>query len=410
MSKRGHSRPMRQRSATLPVLYAGIGLQGAAVGISGLGLPYLIERFRVDKGVGGAIPGSSALGFGIGCLVGGRLADRFGRAAVVRSGLTLMFAGNVGLAASPWLWLGIGTSFANGLGSGFMEASSNAAVVDIAKERAPHALNVLHFCFGIGAVIAPLCFPFLLRITGRWWTSLIAVAAFLAATAVWSAFVALPGRPPARPAVAHPPHRQTVRRLLIVAGMIMFVYIALEFGYAQWLFTYLTEERAAQPTVASLAVSGFFLFLAGGRLITAHLSKSMSVERLLLVLSSLSLACAAVIPFVQTVPVLVFSCLLGLGFSGIFPLGIALGGRAAPGSAWAMGALVAFGAIGAMISPPLMGTIADHSGLSAAMLVIPAGCLLLVAFVLALPRGLPGAAIEPIEPLQSPGLVSHDSD
>lgn len=389
---------MRERSATLPVLYTGIGLQGASVGISGLGLPFLIERFKVDKGVGGLIPGLGALGFGLGALIGGKLADYFGRAATVRAGLIMMGLGNAGLAASPWLWLGISCSLFSGLGSGFMEASANAAVVDIAKERAPHALNILHFCFGLGAVVAPMLFPILLTLTGRWWGALAGVSVSFLFTAIWTAFVTLPGKPPPRPPASEAPQPHAVRRLLVVTGLMMLVYIGLEFGFSQWLFAYLTEQRGAGASMASWAVSGFFLFLAGGRLITARLSRSMSVERLLLLLATFALACAAVIPFVSAIPVVIFSCLLGLGFSGIFPLGIALGGRAVPGSAWTMGAIVAFGAIGAVSSPPLMGAVADAWSLSSAMLVITAGCVLLVGFILALPRGLPGAAIEPIEP------------
>lgn len=389
---------MRRQTKTLPLLYAGMGLQGAAVSISGLGLPYLINRFQVDKGTGGSIPGSSALGFGIGCLVGGRLADTLGRAAIVRSGLILMSAGNAGIAASPWYWIGVSSSFSSGLGSGFLEASANAAVVDIARERSPHALNILHFCFGIGAVVAPLCFPLLFHLTGYWWTALALVSTCLGLTAVWSKFVQLPGRPAKRGIKRGPAHAQSARYLLIIAGMILFVYVALEFGYSQWLYGYLLEERNAPAGIASTSVSGFFLFLAGGRLITAQLTRTFSIERLLLILASFSLLTSAVIPFVQMVPVLVFSCLLGLGFSGIFPLGISLGGRAAPGSAWAMGILVGVGGFGAILSPPLMGTIADRSTLGAAMLVIPAGSLLLVALSTALPRGLQGVALEPIEP------------
>lgn len=389
---------MRERSATLPVLYTGIGLQGASVGISGLGLPFLIERFKVDKGVGGLIPGLSALGFGLGALIGGKLADFFGRATTVRAGLIMMGTGNAGLAASPWLWLGITCSFFSGLGSGFMEASANAAVVDIARERAPHALNILHFCFGLGAVIAPMLFPVLLALTGRWWGALAGVSISFILTAIWTAFVMLPGKPPSRPPSSGQARPRAVRRLLVVTGLMMLVYIGLEFGFAQWIFAYLTEQRGAGASMASWTVSGFFLFLAGGRLITARLTRSMSVERLLLLLATIALACAALIPYVSTVPVAILSCLLGLGFSGIFPLGIALAGRAVPGSAWAMGAVVAFGAIGAVTSPPLMGAVADTWSLSSAMLVITAGCTVLVGFILSLPKGLPGAATEPVEP------------
>lgn len=398
-------------SRVLPVLYAGMGLQGAGVGLSGLALPFLIDRYRVDKGVGGGIPATAAFGFAVGSIVGGRLADRWGRASVMRLGLVLMAVANLGLAAAPLYSLAIGVSGLSGIGAGFMEASTNAAVVEVTGANAPRALNILHFCFGIGAVIGPLAFAALLRLTGKWWAGLLFVGASMLGVLAWTAFVELPGRvdlSEVKRASRHP----TIRRLLVITGVMMFVYVALEFGFGQWAFAYMTQSLGASASVGSWAVAGFFLFLAIGRLITARLSRDFSVETILLGLISLALVAGSIIPFVRVAPAIVASCVLGLGFSGIFPLGLALGGRAAPGSAKVMGALVAAGGMGAVVSPPLMGRVADSAGLKAAMLVIPIGCVMILGCVLALPRAAKGAAVEPIEPVDDEfiGGVTDDLD
>lgn len=377
---------MRHRR-TLTALYTTIGLQGAGVAMSGLALPFLIERFHVDKAAGGLIPGISALGFAVGAVIGGRLSDTWGRSGTIRSGLAVTALGNIGLAASPIYPVALAVGLASGIGSGFMEGGSNAATVDIAGDDAPRALNILHFCFGIGAVAGPIAFALLLRITGQWWSGLVFVGISLLAAFGATFLVRFPPRPGPRPARQH--HQQlAVRRFIVIAGILMFAYVALEFGYGQWAFAYLTQGLGASPSVASWAVSGFYLFLAIGRLITARLSRDISVERILLGLVGFSLVAASIIPFVSLAPAIVASCLLGLGFSGIFPLVLALGGRAAPGSGGVMGILVAVGGAGGVVSPPLIGAVADRSGLPAAMLVITGGCLVMLFCVLALPRAL----------------------
>ena len=158
-------------------------------------------------------------------------------------------------------------------------------------------------------------------------------------------------------------------RLGYLLAAILGVYVGVEMGIGGWLTKYMVSERGVTLTYASNALSLYWMGLAAGRLALSALSHRFGETALLLgltVVSALALPAGLLAP----VPWLVVLCfaVTGLGFSGVFPVVIALGGRHHPhDTAGITSVMIAGAGIGGIVVPWAMSAIADAAGLQAGM-------------------------------------------
>ena len=111
---------------------------------------------------------------------------------------------------------------------------------------------------------------------------------------------------------------------------------------------------------ATTLVSLTWLVIMGGRLICAAISKKMHRSTILLINSLGSAACFFVLISAHNLP-LITASLLGLGFflAGIYPTCIANAGPLIQGSTFGMSLLTAISAMGGIITPQMVGGVAD---------------------------------------------------
>ena len=353
---------------TVGLSAASFAVLGACLTLPGTLLPLLVERFDIRLVEAGSMLALQPVGYLVTVIGAQYLIERWGMRAVLSAGPLAFAAGYGGFGlASGWM-SGAAMMLLTGLGFGVAEVALNTLLINIGGERRANLLNFTHLFFGVGAFLAPPIVAYAVAAGLSWRVCFAAAAVAMAAIGGgWSRLhvdgVAVPA------AVQRRVGRAVRSRLGYLLAAILGVYVGVEMGLGGWLTKYMVSERGVTLTYASNALSLYWMGLAAGRLALSALSHRVGETALLLgltVVSGLALPAGLLAP-VPWLAVLCFA-VTGLGFSGIFPVVIALGGRHHPHDTAGITSVMITGAgIGGIVVPWAMSAIADAAGLRAGM-------------------------------------------
>lgn len=378
----------RKGPGLAPIFAAGFVLFGIANTMSGPLLPSLRLDYQMSLSEAGRLFSVQFTGFVLSVLVGGVIADIFGKrmfvllgTAVLTCGLTL-----IGCFRSAWL-LNIGF-LTMGVGFGGFDAGLAPLVGDLNSDRRAFALNLLHMFFGVGALIGPVWASYLLSVAGPAGWRYVYLAAAGGSLLFLLAFGTCRVRPPVQEGGTPGRKRFTSLvvdgRLRLLAGLAC-VYVGVESGVNAWVFSFLTETLKATSAVAAAATCLFWASLSLGRLFSAYASERFGQELFIVCCCAGSVLAGLPLTMGPGVGVTLASCAaLGFFFSGIFPTIMAEGTSLFPGSTGSVtGMLVAAGAVGGALVPWLIGLVSDARSLERGMALVPIGSGLMLALALA---------------------------
>ncbi len=390
--------------ATIVALASVFGL-GICLALLGSVKIRLTERLGIDDAQMGKL--FSVFNFSnlVFVLVAGVLCDRLGFPVLsgvgfILAGLAIFLFGRAttyGAAVLGCLLLGIGGMFINTVG--------NALFVNpqILFEDAGRSSNLGNVFFGIGAFVTPLLTAWLFKKTS--YQNALAVLAVILFIPI--IFVIFGTFPPAMPGFSFADATALVGQIQIILGALgLMCYIALEVSMGGWITTYVTS-LGAEETRASRILSGYWIALMAGRLITALFIAdrliTLDVNGPWFVLA-LAVVASIVIYYMSTVGSLgagaTLSVVTGLVFAPIFPtiVGVTLSRTTEALRGSGFGVIFAVGLIGAIFLPAWMGAISKGKDIKSSMKVASATAAVLV--VLALIMGL---ALGPPIPVAVPG-------
>lgn len=115
-------------------------------------LPFLREAFQLDAWWEGFLTGSLALGCIVGCLVAGKLADRYGRRPGLSFAAVIFALSSLGMALSNTLSIFVAMRFASGIGVGMASMLSPMYIAEISPAHVRGrnvAINQLTIVTGI---------------------------------------------------------------------------------------------------------------------------------------------------------------------------------------------------------------------------------------------------------------------
>ena len=380
---------------------AGI-LGGAAyllIGWCGLLVPSLIRSIESGFGQSDAEFGVYylivALAYAAGSLSGGAVTERMGRRPVLSAAAMMLGLGMVALGLAPsWTWF-VAAAIPVGLGAGALDGGGNGLFLDVFRSGRGQALNLLHLCYSIGALAAPLAVGPLIEAGLPWQAFPIVTGLFGAAIAGLFLVVAMPtgrrtgatGR--AARATTGPASRTRIRaglgRLPVPLALLCVAiacYVASEVGVTDWLVRFLA---AAPLTLATTALALYWGGIAIGRLASARFADRFDHVRYTTtaaVIMSVALLGAILAPGLP-LSIALFA-LAGLAAGPIAPMIVVVGGDRYPDRSAAVGgSLTAAAVAGSIGLPTLMGFLSVTVGLAVAMLLTVAfGLLSAVALVL----------------------------
>jgi fucose permease len=142
------------------------------VGWCGLLVPVLIRSIEATHHRSDAEFGVYYLVFGLtyaaGSFGGGLVTERVGRRPVLVFAAGLLAAGLVALAVVSSWEVFLLAAVPAGLGIGVLDGGANGLFLDVFRSSRARALNLLHLCFSLGALSAPLVIGLLVEAGLPW--------------------------------------------------------------------------------------------------------------------------------------------------------------------------------------------------------------------------------------------------
>lgn len=336
---------------------------GFALSVLGPALTELRARTGSDIADIGILFVGQSLGYIVGSMLGGRLYDRFDGHRVAGGSLLVMAAGLMTIPAfdhRTGLFLAVALL---GAGAATMDVGANTLLMWELGAAGGRAMNMLHLCFGLGALSAPMLVH--LSLDGS-----VRIAALMCTVlAAWLARVASPVTP-----VAREEHGEHGRPLLAMLSAFFVLYVGLEVGFAGWVQTYGEEIRFSELAATWLTTT-FWIGFTGGRLLASALGHRFRPKVLLIASCSLTIV-AAVVLIVgdgRAAPVWAGAALMGLATAPQFPVMLTYLERRIKVTGSATAWFVGGAGLGGLVFPWLIGRWFDARGAATlpwAMLVL----------------------------------------
>ena len=376
----------------------GYFVSGMAVLVIGAILPSIIAEAGISFMAAGGLLSAMAVGNLICSFVFPVLVSFLKR----RGAITLLTALTplclLGLSLLPPLPVMYGLMLLYGLIRGAVTINNNSDVSDIYEKEASGKLNLLHCSFAVGAFLAPFLTALMME-AGFGWKSVIYLLAVLTATSAISYGTMDDRLLESRAEILNrrSGSRQEGQQADLPGNItffksfqfycisfLLFFYLGVENCINGWFVTYLQNTGVMSAAYATALVSVTWLVIMVGRLFCAALSKRMAHSSIILMNAAGSAICFFILISTKSLPVITVA-LLGFGFflAGIYPTSIANVSPLIHGSTLGMAALTAISAVGGIVTPQLVGGVADRVGIVAAIgiLVINVAVVVLLAVI-----------------------------
>ncbi len=334
--------------------------------ITGAVLPEWIEVFGVTPGRAGRLFFLFYLTYIITTFLSGILGDRFGKKPILVIGQACLAGGFLVVGTAPTFHIVEIGMLLLGLGGGCSEAPFTTLVSEVFAGREGSALNLSQVSFGVGAAAGPFLAGYLLDV-GMSWRFL-----YLVPGAVSLFLLSMLGRE--RTLFKAEKATFSLREVpvlfrkrgffLALSFAVMILYVGAEIGSSSWISTYVVRELGGSIYQGGLALAGFWGMITVGRLVFAGLARHYSYQGLLRFSAALSLGFLLLLLPAQRVELAIGAFMgVGLGYSAIWPLIVAVVARGVDTMKMtAISLVVAFGGIGALTFPWLLGIFSERGG------------------------------------------------
>jgi fucose permease len=372
-----------------------IFVYGMIAAMLGTILPGLSERFHLTPKQNGSIAFAQALGLMIASVGVGPLMDNEGKKLGLILGLALVALSLLALPRSGGFGSIAALLFILGLGGGVVVTGANALVSDVEATHQATALNLVNLFFGLGGMVTPFIAANLLK---RDIVKLCYAAGLFAVIALAvQAFSPIPPPNGARSFVPADAGTLLGQPILLMLGLLLFLYVSCEVGIWNWLVQHLMAQGIPESRALNVLSLGFALGLLVGRVAVSPILIAVRPETVTLaaaVLMALTSYVALNARDVKTAWILVFFA--GVAMAPVFPTSLAIVGgwadKAFPAmKSTAMGFAITCGWAGLAVSSRIIGGIAggDAKRLKKALLVIPAFSVVMVVLSVAIRAMLP---------------------
>ncbi len=358
--------------------FVAIGMSG---GLLGPALPHLAEMTGSSMGQIAILFTARALGNMLGSVGSGLLVDRFPGHRVVVGMLALLALGLAMVPFSQALAVLAAVVFLLGLAEVSINAGANTLLLWTHGIRSPPWISALHFCFGLGNMLAPLVLVAMLWVAGPFHGAFWLVALFALALCLPLGRLPSP-RPETESDDGHAPPPPADAWRLALFLLLFCLYVGTEITFAGWITAYATLS-GEPPGTAALLVTLFWLTLSAGRLLAIPLLRRLTPWMVLRFCLGLGLFAGLSLQF-GWLPLPVIALLFGLACSAIFPTLFGLSNQLMAMSGRTTGLIFLAAGSGAMAVPSLAGPLLEWAGTGAFPLLLLGLVGLQVAGLLAL--------------------------
>lgn len=373
----------RKKRLFIPCYYAFFA-NGMMALVLGSILTYLMKEAGINYSVAGALLSAFAIGNLFASFINPVLARKIGRKKTTIL-LSLLLPINLFIislvAPVPVLYM---ACFFLGIGRGSVSIFNNMVVNDY--DGTPFALNLLHTLFAMGAFLAPLLTSVFINAGLNWRYIIYTVTILTTITVIGYITVPLEEKALQNKKEVKDKENLFLKNLdFYFVGLLLFFYLGVENCVNGWFVTYFKGIGIMGDTYATNLVSVTWIIIMMGRLVTGYFSKKISKYKIMLINCICTVIFFVLLISTKNLTVITISVVgLGFFFAGIYPTGIANAGELIQGSTTGMSLLLAMAALGGIITPQIVGAIADGSvGLTGAIafLSINVGMMLFFAII-----------------------------
>ena len=348
----------------LVAMYGGFVLMGVVMGMTGPLVPFLRADLHLTYAQAGLLFSAQSVGSFVVLLLGGWLVHVVGKKRLLFAG-TVAFAlglGATALAVDFW-WVLAGNVLL-GAGMSFLDIAISTLCLDANPEGKGKAVSLLHFYFGVGAVLGPMVALALGHIDGgwRWAFGLVALGPVVLSVAV--PFLRFPPSPESTVAQKFAVYRQP---FLWWGAVALFVYCGVEWGLGAWLPSYWKAIPGTESLDPAWATSLFWLTFSVGRFVQGAWADAWGFARFLNIAIGVTVAVAVLwLIFPQPSVALVWVLIFGFVLAGQYPTFVAMISHRYPeASGQVTSFLSIFASVGVFAWPPAVGAWADARGIEA---------------------------------------------
>ncbi len=346
--------------------FVALGLVAAVVGPT---LPSLAERTRATLADVSIIFTGRSLGYLAGSLLGGHIIDRVRGHPVLAVMLAVIALCLAAVPLVPLLWILVAVMIVLGIAESFVDVGGNSLLIWLYRDKVGPAINGLHFCFGVGAFIAPVVVAQAVLATADITLAYWILGLLVLPGAVWLLFVPSPVLPTATHERA-PIHASAIAVILTV--FFMFLYVGAEGGYGAWVFTYATSLGFGDAATAAYLTSTFWGALTVGRFVGIPIASRVKPQTILLIDLAVCMVSVALMLVASNSALALWVGTIGAGagMASIYPAMLSLAGRSMTITGRITGWISLGAGAGGMFWPWLIGQFFERIGPPVTMLIV----------------------------------------
>ena len=359
-------------------------VSGASSLLMGNLMPFLREEYGISYAQAGLLLSLPSWGNLASIFITGYLPTYIGRRKTVlltASWMTVAFVlvtfGIGGGSLLPLVCLMIG--IARGGNTNF----SNTMMSTLPGKKSAIGYNLLHGSFALGAVLAPLALIACTAGNPDGWRYMTAGIVVLCLIQVLTyARMRLPQEQITK-------NIKSVDRSFLknksfwLGASILFFYISAEYAIVTWLVTYFKDTGVLSDQVSQLMSSLLWVVIFIGRMIGAVLVGKVS-RKIILVVDGVGLLVFFLLVFFSRSELPIFIGIMGVGLfmATIYTYALAMGTEKIKGNDLGVSTMIFTGSVGGIVTPAVVGMIAEQAGIQAGMGVVVAVTAMLLAAIL----------------------------
>jgi FHS family Na+ dependent glucose MFS transporter 1 len=354
------------QTASYYAAFVALGLASASLGPT---LRSLADNTDTDISTIGLLFTMRALGYLVGSVSSGFLYDRYRGHPVMGLALFGMAALMALTPLTPLLIAIIAIFLLIGVTEGFVDVGGNTLLVWTYRDDVGPRMNGLHFCFGVGAFIAPIIIAQVVTLGGATLWSYWALAALCLPAA--AALMRLPS-PTAQRSAEDDASPRVNYWLVAVFAVFFLLFVAAELGFGGWLASYAQALRLADEATAAYLTSAYWGALTAGRLLAIPIAARLRPRTILIGdLLGCVISVGLIAAWPQSLTALWIGAVgMGLAMASIFPTTISFAARRMAITGRVTSCLLVGVSIGAMTVPWLIGRLFEQIGPQIMMIVV----------------------------------------
>ena len=360
------------------------GVSGASSMLMGNLMPFLRELYGISYAQAGLLLSLPSWGNLASIFITGYMPTFIGRRKTVLLtsvwmcvAFALVTFGVGGAAILPLACLMIG--IARGGNTNF----SNTMMSTLPGKKSAIGYNLLHGAFAVGAVLSPVALIACTKNNDSGWRYMTAGIVVLCLIQV---LVYLKMTLPAEKITKSikSVDRSFLRnRNFWLGAAILFFYISTEYAIVNWLVTYFKDTGILSAEVSQLMSSLLWVVMFIGRMIGAALVGKIS-RKIILVVDGIGLTLFFLLVFFSRSQLPIFIGIMGVGLfmATIYTTALALGTQSIKGNDLGVSTMIFTGSTGGIITPAVVGMVAENAGIQVGMGVVVLVTVLLLVTIL----------------------------